>query len=56
MNEDGRRTISGLNLQERDQEKIKYLKFEGPADPTTTGSFGNVFRYKNWGPQRIRYL
>ena len=25
-----------------------YLKFEGPADPTTTGSFGNVFRYKNW--------
>jgi len=48
MNEDGRRTISGLNLQERDQEKIKYLKFEGPADPTTTGSFGNVFRYKNW--------
>ena len=48
MNEDGRRTISGLNLQERDQEKIKYLKYEGPADPTTTGSFGNVFRYKNW--------
>lgn len=48
MNEDGRRTISDLNLQERDQEKIKYLKFEGPADPTTTGSFGNVFRYKNW--------
>ena len=48
MNEDGKRTISDINLQERDQEKIKYLKYEGPADPTTTGSFGNVFRYKNW--------
>lgn len=48
MNEDGRRTISGLNLQERDQEKTKYLRFKGPADPITMGSFGNVFRYKNW--------
>ena len=48
MNENGRRTVSDLNLQERDQQKIKYLKYEGPAEPTTTGSFGNVFRYKNW--------
>ena len=47
-NEKGEKTISGIFLQERDQEKIKFLKYEGPADPTVTGSFGNVFRYKNW--------
>ena len=45
---DGNRTTSGIYLQERDQDKIGFLKYEGPADPTTTGSFGNVFRYKNW--------
>ena len=27
---------------------MRFLKYEGPADPTTTGSLGNVFRYKNW--------
>ena len=30
------------------RRRLSNLKFEGPADPTTTGSFGNVFRYKNW--------
>lgn len=47
-NTDGERTISGIYMQERDQEKVRTLKYEGPADPTTTGSLGNVFHYKNW--------
>ena len=46
--EDGNVTTSGIYLQERDPEKLKFLKYEGPAEPTTTGSLGNVFRYKNW--------
>ena len=25
-----------------------YLKYEGPTDPTITGSFGNIFRYKGF--------
>lgn len=35
-----------LNFQER--EHIDFLKYEGPADPTITGSLGNIFSYKNW--------
>lgn len=35
-----------LNFQER--EHLDFLKYEGPTDPTITGSFGNVFSYKNW--------
>ena len=29
-------------------EKLDYLKYEGPTDPTVTGSFGNVFTYKGF--------
>ena len=46
--ENGNLTTSGIYLQERDPDKVRFLKYEGPADPTTTGSLGNVFRYKNW--------
>ena len=45
---DGNITTSGIYMQERDRDKLKFLKYEGPADPTTTGSLGNTFRYKNW--------
>ena len=34
-------------MQEYDPERLKFLKYEGPADPTDVGSFGNIFRYKN---------
>ena len=27
---------------------LDYLKYEGPTDPTTTGSLGNTFSYKGW--------
>ena len=39
-------TTTGLNFQERD--KIGYLKYEGPTEPTTMGSFGNIFGYKGF--------
>ena len=35
-----------INFQERDMKD--HLIYEGPTDPTITGSFGNVFTYKNW--------
>ncbi len=37
---------SSLNFQERDIKD--HLIYEGPTDPTITGSLGNVFTYKNW--------
>ena len=40
-------TVTDINFQERD--KISYLKYEGPTDPVHTGSFGNMFNYKNFG-------
>ncbi len=37
---------SDINFQQL--EHLDYLKYEGPADPTINGSFGNIFTYKNW--------
>ncbi len=31
-----------------DPDKLGYLKYEGPVDPTVTGGFQNTFRYKNF--------
>lgn len=44
---DGNITVTGIDMQEYDTERLKFLKYEGPADPTDVGSFGNIFRYKN---------
>ena len=35
-----------INFQQ--VENIDFLKYEGPKDPTVTGSFGNIFSYKNF--------
>lgn len=45
-NEDGDVVITNINFQEN--EKIDYLVYEGPAEPTVTGSFGNMFDYKGF--------
>jgi TonB-linked SusC/RagA family outer membrane protein len=37
-------SISGIYFQER--EKLDFLKYEGPSEPTLFGSVGNVFTYK----------
>ncbi len=29
-------------------ENLDFLHYEGPADPTITGSVGNIFTFKNW--------
>jgi len=46
LNEAGELTVYDVNLQER--EKIDFLKYEGPTDPTVQGSFGNIFKYKGF--------
>jgi TonB-linked SusC/RagA family outer membrane protein len=38
--------VQYLNFQERDD--LDFLKAEGPVEPTLTGGFGNLFRYKNF--------
>lgn len=45
INQNGELTVSDLNFQSRVKD---YLVYEGPTDPTITGSFGNMFSYKNW--------
>ncbi|MFR9165887.1 MAG: SusC/RagA family TonB-linked outer membrane protein [Dysgonomonas sp.] len=45
INEDGNVTVGDINFQET-QNLEKFLKYEGPAEPTYNGSLGNIFRYK----------
>ena len=43
-NENGEITNYDINFQE--YEKLDFLKYEGPVDPTITGGFGNIFSWK----------
>ena len=45
INETGEVTTSNINFQSYD---LDHLVYEGPTDPTITGSFGNVFAYKGF--------
>ena len=45
INENGELTTSDIDFQSYDTSNLIY---EGPTDPTVTGSLGNTFRYKNW--------
>ncbi len=46
INEKGETTISDIDFQNRTNKD--HLVYEGPTDPTITGSFGNIFTYKNF--------
>ena len=46
INEDGEVTTTDINFQEED--KLDFLKYEGPTEPTITGGFNNTLTYKNW--------
>lgn len=46
LNHKGDITITDINFQEMDN--LSFLKYEGPTEPTITGSFGNIFTYKNF--------
>ena len=46
INEKGEKTSTDINFQEN--EKLDFLKYEGPIDPTFTGGFNNTLRWRNW--------
>ena len=46
INEDGEITTTDINFQEFD--KLGFLKYEGPTEPTVTGGLNNMVRWKNW--------
>lgn len=46
INEKGDLTSTDINFQE--YEKLGYLKYEGPTEPTINGSLGNTFTWKNF--------
>ena len=46
INEDGELTTSDIYFQDREHKD--HLVYEGPTDPTITGSLGNVFQYKGF--------
>ena len=46
LNEKGVVTSTDINFQER--QNTDYLVYEGPTDPTFTGSLGNMFTYKGF--------
>ena len=48
LDQDGNITTTGIYFQTSDEEKFKFLEYSGTADPTTTGSLGNIFRYKDF--------
>lgn len=41
-----KKNYGSINFQQT--KDLEFLKYEGPKDPTITGSFGNIFNYKNF--------
>lgn len=48
MNQEGQITTDGSTINLQELKKLGFLKYEGPTDPTFTGSFGNIFNYKHF--------
>ena len=46
LNEKGVVTSTDINFQER--QNTDYLVYEGPTDPTFTGSLANMFTYNRF--------
>lgn len=46
INENGEVTTTDINFQE--YEKLDFLKYEGPVEPTIQGGLNNTVRWKNW--------
>ena len=48
LDQDGNITTTGIYFQTQDKEKLGFLEYSGSVDPTDVGSFGNLFKYKNF--------
>ncbi len=47
VNQDGKLTSEGTEINFQSQQ-LGQLKYEGPTDPTITGSLGNILKWKNF--------
>ena len=48
LDQDGNITSTGIYFQTQEKEKLGFLEYSGSVDPTDVGSFGNLFKYKNF--------
>lgn len=48
LDQNGNVSTTGIWFQTSDPEQLEFLKYEGPTEPTETGSFGNIFKYKGF--------
>lgn len=48
LDQDNKISTTGIYFQTSDPEKLKFLEYSGSLDPTDLGSFGNIFRYKDF--------
>ena len=46
INQNGDKVTSDIYFQE--YEKLDFLKYDGPTEPTITGGLNNMFTWKNW--------
>jgi hypothetical protein len=46
LNQNNEVTTTSINFQEYD--KLDFLKYEGPTEPTITGGLNNSIQWKNW--------
>ncbi|MCL2098453.1 MAG: SusC/RagA family TonB-linked outer membrane protein [Bacteroidales bacterium] len=48
LNQDGLQTSNTTYVYFQERVKMGFLIYEGPTEPTITGSLGNIFTYKNF--------
>lgn len=48
LDQDGNISTTGIYFQTSDPEKLGFLEYSGSLDPIDLGSFGNIFRYKDF--------
>lgn len=48
IDQDGNVTVTGINFQTSDPDKLSFLEYSGTSEPTDVGSFGNIFSFKGF--------
>lgn len=48
LNESGDVTVTDINFQNSDPDKLGFLEYSGTSEPTDVGSFGNTFKFKRF--------
>lgn len=48
LDENGDVTVTGINFQNSDPDKLGFLEYSGTSEPTDVGSLGNTFKFKRF--------